>query len=252
MFALVSFTDSHYDRLIMAICKSCGQSYSRWFTPVSARGVCRGCFQPQLVDEPDIEPELFGLTPALPVATPVEFLPSAALASPSKQRNRIRLTSFMPRTRSKFVFVLVMAAYEITFGALLATSRRTAQLPKPPPSFFEGSTQHPIEHIFEVLLFAPIIESLMLIGIFELVRVARAPAAVQVLTAALFVSELHAWPWWPHAIIVFPSFCIDAGAYLYWRSRGSKKAAFLVVASIHALANLIPAIGTLGYVLRKA
>jgi len=40
---------------------------------------------------------------------------------------------------------------------------------------------------------------------------------------------------------VLPSFCIQAASYLYWR-RTSWKIAFWVVASIHALINVIPAL----------
>jgi hypothetical protein len=79
----------------------------------------------------------------------------------------------------------------------------------------------------------------------------HAPEAVQVLVAALFVSEAHAWPWWPHAVIVLPSFCIQAVSYLYWR-RNSWKEAFWVVASIHALNNVIPALSTIAYAMRHA
>jgi hypothetical protein len=35
----------------MAICKSCGKKYSKWTTPVSARGVCRDCFESELAKE---------------------------------------------------------------------------------------------------------------------------------------------------------------------------------------------------------
>jgi hypothetical protein len=96
-----------------------------------------------------------------------------------------------------------------------------------------------------LLVFAPIVESLILVAVFELVRRAHAPDAVQVLTAALFVSELHAWPWWTHAVIVLPSFCIQSASYLYWR-RTSWKTAFWVVALIHALNNSIAAVSAIG------
>jgi hypothetical protein len=91
------------------------------------------------------------------------------------------------------------------------------------------------------LIAAPLIESLFLVGVFELVRRFRAPEAVQVLVAALFISEAHVWRWWPHAVIVLPSFCIQAASYLYWR-RTSWRIAFWVVASIHSLINVIPAL----------
>ena len=41
----------------MAICKTCGKQYSRWTTPVSARGVCCDCFESELNKERDVEPQ---------------------------------------------------------------------------------------------------------------------------------------------------------------------------------------------------
>src|SRR6266567_2154298 len=41
----------------MAICKTCGKKYSRWTTPVSARGVCRECFESELENEREAEPQ---------------------------------------------------------------------------------------------------------------------------------------------------------------------------------------------------
>ena len=151
---------------------------------------------------------------------------------------RIRLRSFIPRTRSPVVFTLVMACYCITLGSLLGTWARVAHLRRPsPPFYLRGDPAD----VISLLIAAPLIESLLLVGVFELVRRFRAPKAVQVLIAALFISEAHVWPWWPRAVIVLPSFCIQAASYLYWR-RTSWKIAFWVVASIHALINVIPAL----------
>lgn len=41
----------------MAICKTCGTKYSKWTTPVSARGVCRACFLAELSNEREVEPQ---------------------------------------------------------------------------------------------------------------------------------------------------------------------------------------------------
>jgi len=95
--------------------------------------------------------------------------------------------------------------------------------------------------VISLLVIAPLIESLVLVGMVELVRRFHAPQTVQVFTAALFISGLHVRPWWPHAIIVLPSFCIQGASYLYWR-RISWKTAFCVLAAIHALANVFPAL----------
>ena len=163
---------------------------------------------------------------------------------------KLRIQSFLPRTRSKTVFVLVMAAYSTTLDYFLAACRRAAHVPGPPPPFYASATQHPLGYIADLLILAPVIESFILIAIVELVRRFHAPTIVQALTAALFVSELHVFGWWPHALIVLPGFCIDAASYLYWR-RISWRVAFVVIASIHALSNVIPATTAIGALFRR-
>jgi hypothetical protein len=110
----------------------------------------------------------------------------------------------------------------------------------PGPSFYEAA-ENAIGEVFILLVFAPIFETLILVAVFELVRRVWAPDFLQVLTAALVVSVAHFWPWWPHAVIVLPAFCIEAASYLYWR-RTSRKTAFWVVVWIHFLSNVIPAL----------
>ena len=48
----------------MSVCKTCGKKYSKWITPVSARGVCRDCFEADLAQEPRAEPQV-DVAPAL-------------------------------------------------------------------------------------------------------------------------------------------------------------------------------------------
>jgi membrane protease YdiL (CAAX protease family) len=51
----------------MSICKTCGNKYSKWITPVSARGVCGDCFDAELAQEGKAEPQL-DVVPALVTA----------------------------------------------------------------------------------------------------------------------------------------------------------------------------------------
>jgi hypothetical protein len=220
----------------MAICKTCGNKYSKWTAPVSAKSVCRDCFTPEFSNEPE--------------ADSVELFSSSEKSPAAKQNVRIRLTSFIPRSRSKVVFALVMSCYCITLSSFVSTWRRTAHVQSPPAAFYLDY-RDPVGNVISLLLLAPVIESLLLVGVFELVRRAHAPEVVQVLVAAMFISEAHVWPWWPHAVIVLPSFCIQAASYLYWR-RSSWKTAFWVLVSIHALDNVIPALSTIGYPTRHA
>jgi len=162
----------------------------------------------------------------------------------------MRAIAFLPRTRSKAVFVLVMACYCITVTHFISTWRRAAHVHSPPPSFYWPASD-PLGNVISALLIAPFFESLLLIGIFELACRARAPEWAQVVAAALVVSLTHVWPWWPHAVIVLPAFCIQAAAYLYWR-RLSWKLAYWLVVLIHVFTNLIPAISLIGVATRKA
>ena len=41
----------------MAICKTCGTKYSKWTTPVSAKGVCATCFEAELSKERNVYAE---------------------------------------------------------------------------------------------------------------------------------------------------------------------------------------------------
>jgi hypothetical protein len=212
----------------MAICKSCGAKYSKWATPVSANGLCADCFESVLSNEREFKPE--------------EPISLSEIAPAEKRNIRIRLTSFLPRSRSKAVFALAMACYCVALGYFIIAWARALHIRPPPPSFYLSGG---VGDVVGLLVFAPIIESLILVAVFELVRRVHAPDAVQVITAALFVSELHTWPWWAHAVIVLPSFCIQSASYLYWR-RTSWKTAFRVVASIHALNNSIAAVSAIG------
>src|SRR2546423_13578274 len=94
----------------MAICKRCGRKYSKFTTPVSARGVCRDCFSADFAaGEDNTLAEHPGPTPERQ-----EIVPRQRIVS-------IRFISFLPRSRSKLVFVLVMACYGLFAASLLRT-----------------------------------------------------------------------------------------------------------------------------------
>lgn len=201
--------------------------------------MCSACFEAELSKEPDSEPQ--ETMPAVPIAS---------ITDAEKPIVAIRLRSFMPRSRSKVVFALVMACYSVALAHFVSAWAYVSHLRSPPRAFYLRSTG--VSHVVDLLILAPLIESLILVAVFELVRRARAPAVAQVFIAALFISEMHVWPWWPHAVVVLPGFCIQAACYLYWRQRAPWKEAFWVLVSIHALSNVIPALNTLGYATRHA
>jgi hypothetical protein len=147
------------------------------------------------------------------------------------------------------VFVLTMGCYSIAVASFMSGWTRVAGLTNPPPIFYSDARNDPLGYVFWILTFGPIIESLILVAVFELARRAHAPVAIQIFIAALFISELHVYPWWPHGVIVLPGFCIEAASYYYWR-RKSWKDAYWVVVFIHALNNVIPALSAIRYAIR--
>jgi hypothetical protein len=131
----------------VAICKTCGKKYSKWTTPVGARGVCGECFEVELGGDRKI--------------APLEDVSPAPIVQETMREHRmvpIRLTSFLPRSRSKIVFVLVMGCYCIAVGSLMATWTWVARLPRPPRAFY---LRGDAPDVLGLLIFGPLIESLM-------------------------------------------------------------------------------------------
>jgi hypothetical protein len=163
----------------------------------------------------------------------------------------MKASAFLPRSRSKIVFVLVVTCYIYALTALFAVIVRLFHFPPRPLQFWETHGD-PTAHIIEGLVFAPLIETCILVAIIELLRWLRVPTLALVFLAGALVAWPHsyAWHWGPYAFVVLPSFIIQAAAYLYWREV-SRKRGFAVVASIHALVNLLPALYTIAYATRE-
>lgn len=156
-------------------------------------------------------------------------------------------SAFLPRSGSKTVFVLVTACYVFTLGTLGQAIATAFGAPYPRVGTF--ATDAPILHVVDNLLFAPVVESLILVGSIELLRRFRFPVSLQIVCSAVVSASLHAFVSIPLAFAVAPGWFIMSAAYVIWR-RTSWKTGFVVVASIHALVNLIPTINSVTYVLR--
>jgi hypothetical protein len=169
----------------------------------------------------------------------------------------MKLESFLPRTEYKIIFVLVMVCYTWTLTVLLNAILSAFHFDLTPPPFIAAPQTHPFLCAAEVLLFAPLFESLQLIGIIELARFFRAPSWLQVFAGAIVIGFLHCFyvidshtlRWSVRGIVIAPGFAIQALAYLYWR-RVSWRLGFAIVLSIHTLHNLIPSIPLIGYGIR--
>lgn len=165
---------------------------------------------------------------------------------------RQKFDAFLPRSASPIVFVFAVTCYDYALTALFAAIVRLFHFPPRRLSFWETHGD-PTAHIIEALVFAPLIETGILVAVIELLGWMRVPTLALAFIAGGLVAWPHsyAWHWGPYAFVVLPSFIIQAAAYLYWR-QVSRKSGFAVVASIHALANLLPALYTIAYVTRKA
>jgi hypothetical protein len=157
----------------------------------------------------------------------------------------MKLSSFLPRTRSKIIFVLVMACYAKAAAGLLYAVENAFGAERPKLGIFLEHG-YPALEVISVLLIAPILESLILIGLIELLRRLRSPIFVQISVPAILSAAAH-MPL-SHVFSHLPSWFIMAWAYLHWR-RESWKTGFAVIASIHALLNLNGAIWAISYAL---
>ena len=180
----------------------------------------------------------------------VRFVRSAGLTGPPPNATPtdIAALAFCPRGDSKVVFVVAMTGYAVAANYLLGTIFWMAGAPQPPVGTLT-ERGYPALEIIALLLLAPVIESFVLIGMIELMRWLRVPPSVQVVVSAVVFALLHALEG-VGGLAVAPGWAIMAIAYLAWRHI-SWRLGFLVVASIHALLNLIPAISTLVYATRN-
>ena len=158
--------------------------------------------------------------------------------------------SFLPRSRSKVVFILVMASYSLAAGSLVGAIVVALGAQRVPPGVFLRRG-YPMLEIVSLILIAPVVESLLLIGIIELLRWVRSPSWFQIVCSATVFTILHVPTSISNAFVVAPACFIMAAAYLVWR-RESWTTGFAVIMSIHFLLNLNQAIWIFGYAIRHS
>ena len=173
------------------------------------------------------------------------------VAGPSSLgRVRAIAESFLPRGDSKVVFALVTAAYSAVCSQFLSAFLR-AFVSENISRVSPFAIRHPLFHVCELLIIAPLVESLIVVGIITLMRKLGAPALVQVLTTAWLISATHFRPTLLHGVVVFPAFCIMAASYIYWRKKAGWKCGYLVIVVTHLLLNVTPALPYAGYAFRQ-
>jgi hypothetical protein len=144
-----------------------------------------------------------------------------------------------------------MACYTWMLHSLLQTAWSITHILPPPPALFSLHDKPTGSYVSGVILFGPLLESLILVGVIELLRWVRSPVWSQIVAAALVLGFLHSTAWRAWGFIVAADFGIQAFSYLYWRAAGFRTA-FTVVFSIHALHNLVPALSAIAYATRPA
>jgi hypothetical protein len=136
-----------------------------------------------------------------------------------------------------------MASYAFASATLLQTIARALHVQHAPLSELLRRG-YPSLEVTNLLIVAPILESLILIGMVELLSRLGSPFWFQLTCPAVILALCH-FPF-SHAVIVAPGWFIMVAAYLMWR-RVSWKSGFITVAAIHALLKLDGAIAAISY-----
>jgi hypothetical protein len=143
-----------------------------------------------------------------------------------------------------------MACYSITIDVV--GGRLAALLGLWKVSSFPGALANARQMVLKPLLdqaamdflISPVLESLVIIAIIELLRRLKVSPSTGIFIATLLFSALHSVtiPIW--GVICIPSFFIQSASYVHWR-RISFWAGLQTIVLIHALSNLAPFLYTL-------
>ncbi len=122
---------------------------------------------------------------------------------------------FLPRSRSKAVFIFTITCYTFTLSAIAGRLIRLFGASPTPNINYRTSTV--LDTVVGPLVFAPVVESFIVIGLIELVRRLRFNVAIQIAISVSINCFLHSFsePFW--GLAVAPGFLIGAAAYIYWR-----------------------------------
>jgi hypothetical protein len=144
--------------------------------------------------------------------------------------------------------VLVMVCYGVTADGFIDVLVKAFGASRPPRGLFAFYSA-PVTRVFDMLLIAPIFESMILIATIELFTWLGAPKWAQVAYGTLLIGFLHSISWPPWGFIVAPGFALQGMAYVIWRPT-SRKTAYFIVVCIHALLNLMPAVPVIAYLVK--
>lgn len=153
--------------------------------------------------------------------------------------------SLLPRGQSKKHFLVTILCYELTlytievglvkFALLWPTVSRVIRpgLPSMP--------SNSVFYIADAVLVAPVLESMIIIVVIEIVRWLRFSVTVQLAISLLVICFLHSMQYLFWGLLVAPLFFMDIGTYLYWR-RASFWAGAQMLVILHAAYNAVSAL----------
>ena len=132
---------------------------------------------------------------------------------------------------------MLLAWPTVSLPALGLAALFATLFPQAPTPIFDGNPQMVF---FLVTIFAPVIETLIMAALLELLLRFIPPAPAVALSAIGWgiAHSLQAPTW---GLVIWWPFLIFSILYVTWRKR-SKLAAMGIVAAVHALNNLIPAL----------
>ena len=159
------------------------------------------------------------------------------------------LRSLLPRSRSPIIYGFTMACYMIALDALLSRlvvifglwPARAQAAPA-----IERIVNLPIGYrIFSEFLISPIVESLGLIGVIELMRWFGFKDITGVIVSTALICLLHTATVPIFGLIVVPAFLIGTASYVYWRHTSFWTGLGMIV-FLHFASNIIPVLRALG------
>ena len=162
------------------------------------------------------------------------------MTPPASRIERPKLLAFLPQrlfTAARPVGYLALAWPLVTLPALLLSAGATALLGEGANPDFP---QKGLTLVALLVLFAPMLETLIMGAVLEVLRriVGFAPAVLLSAAGWGIAHSLSAPAW---GLVIWWPFLIFSTLYVTWRGEGRGKA-LAIVASVHALNNLIPAL----------
>jgi hypothetical protein len=127
----------------------------------------------------------------------------------------VNAEAFLPRSESKIVVSLALAAYSIVLERLLFLIVHLFPVVRQPRGVF--AEYGPWAEALDSLVLFPVVAAVVLVATLELLRLLRLPPFLQIVLAAAASCAINGILWWPLGIIVAPLFLLSAYAYLRWR-----------------------------------